>query len=242
MVFQRGPLLFYGFVALIAFYGHSVIDIGRYKPRIFETYSIALNGVSLIGSHPPLSPSNFYSKGSLIGNFLSCCYSLPRRRCGVLLGYSHLHWLQRCGHQGLLERQRVVDFGSYGHESRCRLVRRFLRICKWPCLIHPFCSSNPDVGHFNVLLLVLGTTPHCLPWICWCDCKQHCLIDSRSRSLRQSHVVLRLQIHFCTHPNRVGHCFQDPLVRLDRLEFDSLPHLPHGGTSYLYLSSSTNDC
>jgi hypothetical protein len=48
LVFQRGTLLFYGFVALCFFYGLSIIEIGRYKPRIFETYSIALNGVLLL--------------------------------------------------------------------------------------------------------------------------------------------------------------------------------------------------
>lgn len=55
MVFQRGTLLFYGFVALCSFYGSSIIEIGKYKPRIFETYSIALNGVSRISPSVPLS-------------------------------------------------------------------------------------------------------------------------------------------------------------------------------------------
>lgn len=47
-VFQRYTLLFFGFVALVALFGYTVSEIGKYKPRIFETYSIALNGVSLI--------------------------------------------------------------------------------------------------------------------------------------------------------------------------------------------------
>lgn len=67
LVFQRGTLLFFGFVALVAFYGRSVIEIGKYKPRIFETYSIALHGVSSIRSHPDLFHIlNFFLKVLLL--------------------------------------------------------------------------------------------------------------------------------------------------------------------------------